>query len=122
MDIGFEQRLVHLDLPRVGAQVAIGDEHVHVAPRQLRRDGLAGRVLQEHQVPGHPEGDVQEAVVDALDLHRHLPPVDLHERTAITRHAQHTMSPIPAQRTDHKSPRVLYHNAPSLPMGKLKFN
>ena len=81
-----KQRAIHLNLARVAAHVAVGHEHVHVAPGEPRADQLPRIVLQKHQVAGHAEGQIQEAVIHTLEFDRQLPSVQLPHGAAVTGH------------------------------------
>ena len=106
--VGVKQRMIRRDGLGVHAQVAIGHEHVHMAPVQPGGNRLAGRVLQKHQVPWHAKGQVQKAVIDALELNRHLSPVDFAVAAAVSRHAQHGTVLQGCSFSDH----IIAHSGP----------
>lgn len=72
VDVSAQQRLVHTQ-DSIGRLRGIDrDEHVQLAAADTLLDGRFDRVLREEEVARHAHGDVQIAVIDALELHRDI--------------------------------------------------
>ncbi len=85
--VGARQGGVHRHHARVLAGAGIGEEHVHMPARELRRDGFARLVLQKEKGTRQAQVQVQKAMVYALDFHSQPPPLALAFAAAISGHA-----------------------------------
>ena len=70
VDIGAQQRLVHTQDGISRLRGIDRDEHIQLAAADVLLDGGFDRVLREEEIARHAHGNVQIAVVDALELHR----------------------------------------------------
>ena len=94
VDIGAQQRLIHAQ-DGVGRLRGIDrDEHVQLAAADVLLNGGFDRVLREKEVARHAHGDVQIAVVDALELHRDVQALDNALCAAVAGHTSYHCLPF----------------------------
>ena len=76
VDISAQQRLVHTQDSILRLRGIDRDEHIQLTAADMLLDGGFDRILREEKIARHTHGDVQIAVIDALELHRDIQALD----------------------------------------------
>ena len=98
VNISAQQRLVHTQDGVLRLRGVDRDEHVQLAAADMLLDGGFDRVLGEEEVARHAHGNIQVAVVDALELDRNAQALDGALRAAIAGHtSNHLLLPFLSQ-------------------------
>ena len=98
VNISAQQRLVHTQDGVLRLRGVDRDEHVQLAAADVLLDGGFDRVLGEEEVARHAHGNIQVAVVDALELDRNAQALDGALRAAIAGHtSNHLLLPFLSQ-------------------------